>query len=159
LREESIMEKPSFKFVVVFNLVMNIPMAAAMSIGGMVFSGNASKLFTPALAVNILIGFVLACIINALFPIQGIAMKFPTLFKLDPESLPGHLVGNIPIVALFCVIIGLVMNFINVQIFAGAKAPAFLFAFLGTFIPCYILCFVVAMIFIPVAQKAAAATM
>ena len=44
----------------------------------------------------------------------------------------------------------------NVQVFAGAPFPAFIFAFLGTFIPMYILCYVVAMIFIPIAQGAAA---
>ena len=48
------------------------------------------------------------------------------------------------------------MNFVNVQLFAGAPFPAFLFAFLGTFIPMYVLCFVIAMICIPVAQGAAA---
>ncbi|MCR5580072.1 MAG: hypothetical protein K6F66_00660 [Pseudobutyrivibrio sp.] len=150
------MGKPSLKFFIVFNLVMNIPLATAMSIGGMIFSGNADKLLTPALLVNILIGFVLACIVNALFPIPVIAMKFPGIFKVDPESVPGRILGNVPVVAIFVVIIGLAMNFVNVQLFAGAPAPAFLFAFLGTFIPMYILCFIIAMIFIPIAQGAAA---
>ncbi len=150
------MGKPSLKFFVVFNLVMNIPLATAMSIGGMVFSGNADKLLSPALLVNILIGFILACIVNALVPIPLIAMGFPKLFKLDPESVPGRILGNVPVVFIFVVIIGLVMNFVNVQIFGGAPFPAFLFAFLGTFIPMYILCFIVAMICIPIAQGAAA---
>ena len=150
------MGKPSLKFFVVFNLVMNIPLATAMSIGGMIFSGNADKLLTPALLVNILIGFVLACIVNALVPIPLIAMGFPKLFKIDPESVPGRILGNVPVVCIFVIIIGLVMNFVNVQVFAGAPFPAFLFAFLGTFIPMYILCYIVAMIFIPIAQGAAA---
>ncbi|MBR1623078.1 MAG: hypothetical protein IJ675_04140 [Pseudobutyrivibrio sp.] len=150
------MGKPSLKFFIVFNLVMNIPLATAMSIGGMIFSGKADQLLTPGLLVNILIGFVLACIVNAVFPIPLIAMGFPKLFKIDPESIPGRILGNVPVVVIFVVIIGLAMNFVNVQLFAGAPAPAFLFAFLGTFIPMYILCFVVAMIFIPIAQGAAA---
>ena len=149
------MEKPSFKFFVVFNLVMNIPLATAMSIGGMIFSGNASKLLSMGLLINILLGFVLATIVNAVFPIPRIAMGFPRLFKVDPESVPGRILGNVPVVAIFVVIIGLAMNFLNVQLFGHAPAPAFLFAFLGTFIPMYILCFIVAMIFIPIAQKAA----
>jgi len=150
------MEKPSLKYFIVFNLVMNIPLATAMSVGGMLLSGNADKLATPALLVNILIGFVLACIVNAVFPIPVIAMKFPTLFKVNPESAGGRILGNVPVVLIFTLIIGLVMNFVNVQIFGGAPAPAFLFAFLGTLLPMYILCFVVAMIFIPIAQGAAA---
>ncbi len=150
------MGKPSLKFFVVFNLVMNIPLSTAMSIGGMVFSGNADKMLTtPSLPINILVGFIVACIVNALIPIPLIAMGFPKLFKVDPESVPGRILGNIPIVFIFVVIIGLIMNFLNVQIFAGAPFPAFLFAFLGTFIPMYVLCFIVAMIFIPIAQGAA----
>ena len=54
------MGKPSLKFFIVFNLVMNIPLATAMSIGGMIFSGNAANLATPALPINILLGFILA---------------------------------------------------------------------------------------------------
>ena len=151
------MGKPSLKFFIVFNLIMNIPMATAMSIGGMIFSGNADKMFTtPSLIVNILVGFVIACIVNALVPIPLIAMGFPKLFKIDPESIPGRFLGNVPVVFIFVIIIGLAMNLLNVQIFAGAPFPAFIFAFLGTFIPMYILCFVVAMIFIPIAQGTAA---
>ena len=151
------MGKPSLKFFIVFNLVMNIPLATAMSIGGMIFSGNADKMFTtPSLIVNILVGFVLACIVNALVPIPLIAMGFPKLFKVDPEAVPGRFLGNVPVVFIFVIIIGLAMNLLNVQIFAGAPFPAFIFAFLGTFIPMYILCYVVAMIFIPIAQGAAA---
>ena len=149
------MEKPSLKFFIVFNLVMNIPLATAMSIGGMLFSGNADKLFTPALLVNILLGFVFACIVNAALPIPLIAISFPKLFKIEPESVPGRILGNVPVVFIFVIIIGLVMNFANVQVFGGAPFPAFIFAFLGTFIPMYVLCFVVAMIFIPIAQGAA----
>lgn len=149
------MEKPSLKFFIVFNLVMNIPLATAMSIGGMLFSGNADKLLSPALLVNILLGFVFSCIVNAVVPIPLIAINFPKLFKVDPESVPGRILGNVPVVLIFVIIIGLVMNFANVQVFGGAPFPAFIFAFLGTFIPMYILCFVVAMIFIPIAQGAA----
>lgn len=149
------MEKPSLKFFIVFNLVMNIPLATAMSIGGMLFSGNADKLLTPALLVNILLGFVFACIVNAALPIPLIAISFPKLFKIEPESVPGRILGNVPVVFIFVIIIGLVMNFANVQVFGGAPFPAFIFAFLGTFIPMYVLCFVVAMIFIPIAQGAA----
>ena len=149
------MEKPSLKFFIVFNLVMNIPLATAMSIGGMLFSGNADKLLTPALLVNILLGFVFACIVNAALPIPLIAISFPKLFKIEPESVPGRILGNVPVVFIFVIIIGLVMNFANVQVFGGAPFPAFIFAVLGTFIPMYVLCFVVAMIFIPIAQGAA----
>lgn len=144
------MGKPSVKFLVVFNLVQNIPMAVAMSIAAPLLVNQ--PVFTLNLLVNILIGFVVATLINLLLPIQKIAMGFPGLFKVNPESIGGRLLGNIPVCLIFTVIVGLVMNLYNVRAF-----PAFLFAFLGTFVPMYLILFVVALIFVPIATKAAMA--
>jgi len=144
------MGKPSVKFLVVFNLVQNIPMAIAMSITAPLLVHQ--PVFTVNLLVNILLGFVLATIINLVLPIQAIAMGFPKLFKVEPESIGGRLLGNIPVCLIFTVIIGLVLNLYNVR-----AVPDFLFAFLGTFIPMYLVLFVVALIFVPIATKAAMA--
>lgn len=144
------MGKPSVKFLVVFNLVQNIPMAVAMSIAAPLLAGQ--PVFNLNLLINILIGFVVATLINLLLPIQKIAMGFPKLFKVDPEKIGGRLLGNIPVCLIFTVIVGLVMNLYNVR-----AVPAFLFAFLGTFIPMYLILFVVALIFVPIATKAAMA--
>lgn len=144
------MEKPSAKFIIVMNVVMNLPMAIAMSATAPVLMGQ--PVFTLNLLVNILIGFVLACLINVVIPIQKLTMKFPALFKLNPESIGGRVVGNIPACLIFVVIIGLILTFYNVR-----QVPAFIFAFIGTFIPLYIVCFIVSMIFAPLAMKAAMA--
>ncbi len=144
------MGKPSVKFLVVFNLVQNIPMAVAMSIAAPLLVNQ--PVFTLNLLVNILIGFVVSTLVNLLLPIQKIAMGFPKLFKVNPEGVVGHLLGNIPVCLIFTVIVGLVMNLYNVR-----AVPAFLFAFLGTFIPMYLILFVVALIFVPIATKAAMA--
>ncbi len=144
------MQKPGIKFLAVFNLVLNLPMAVAMSITAPLLVKM--PVFTPNLAVNILIGFVMATLINLLLPIQAIAMGFPALFKVDPKSFGGLFLGNIPVCAIFVVIIGLVMNYYNVR-----AVPDFIFALIGTFIPMYLVCFVVAMIFMPIATKLAIA--
>lgn len=141
------MEKPGIKFIAVFNLVLNLPMAIAMSIAAPIFAKQ--PVFTFNLLINILIGFVLACVINLVIPIQKISMGFAKLFKADPESFVGRLLGNFPVCLIFVLIIGLVLTAYNVKAF-----PAFLFAFLGTFIPLYIICFIVAMIFLPLATMA-----
>lgn len=144
------MQKPSVKFIVVFNLVQNIPMAIAMSVTAPLLVHQ--PVFTLNLLVNILIGFVLATLINLLIPIPKIAMGFPALFKINPEGIAGRIVGNIPVCFIFNFIIGLVLNLYNVR-----AVPDFLFAFLGTFIPMYLVLFVVALIFVPIATKAAMA--
>lgn len=144
------MGKPSAKFLTVFNLVLNLPMAIAMSVTAPIVVGQ--PVFTPNLIVNILIGFVMATAINLLLPIPKISAWFAGLFKQKPDSFLGGFLGNIPVCCIFVVIIGLVMNLYNVR-----KVPDFLFAFIGTFIPMYIVCFIVALIFMPIALKAAAA--
>lgn len=144
------MNKPSVKFLVVMNVVANLPMAIAMSVAAPLLSGQPIEMGN--LLINVLIGFILACLINILLPIQKISKGFASLFKLNPESFAGNLVGNIPACLIFVVIIGLVLTYYNVR-----QVPVFLFAFAGTFLPLYVICFIVSMIFIPLALKAAIA--
>lgn len=144
------MKKPSAKFIIVMNVVANLPMAIAMSVTAALLAKQ--PLFTLNLLINILIGFVLACLINLVLPIQKITHAFPAMFKLNPESFWGSFVGNIPACFIFVGIIGFIMSLYNVR-----QAPAFIFAYIGTFIPLYIVCFIVSMIFVPIAIKAATA--
>ena len=100
------MGKPSAKFLTVFNLVLNLPMAIAMSVTAPIVVGQ--PVFTPNLIVNILIGFVMATAINLLLPIPKISAWFAGLFKQKPDSFLGGFLGNIPVCCIFVVIIGLV---------------------------------------------------
>lgn len=141
-------EKPSFKQIVIINLVNNIPMAIIMSTVAPIIGGQ--KIEINNWIMNVLIAFVIACIINAVVPIPLIAKKFPTLFKLNSDKFIGRAVGNIPIAFIFVVIIGLVLTYYNVRL-----VPVFIFAFIATFIPLYLICFVVSMITNPIAMKLA----
>jgi len=141
-------EKPSFKQIATINLVNNIPMALIMSTVAPLIGGQ--KIEINNWIINVLIAFVIACVINAVVPVPLIAKKFPTLFKLDPNKFAGRVVGNIPIAFIFVVIIGLVLTYYNVRL-----VPVFIFAFIATFIPLYLICFVVSMITNPIAMKLA----
>lgn len=141
-------QKPDGKAIVIINLVNNIPMAIVMSITAPLLMGI--PLEFGSVMSNILIAFVLACLINAALPIPAVAAGFAGLFRQNPESMPGRLLGNIPVCLLFVVIIGLVLNLYNVR-----QVPAFLFAFLGTFPPLYGVCFLVSLVTNPIASKLA----
>lgn len=147
--QKSIVKKPSLKALIVQNLIMNIPIALAMSISASLLSGNGITARTWWLA---LLGFVLACIINVVFPIPKILVGFAGLFKVNPDSLGGALVGNIAVNFLFVTIINLVMTAINVPVL-----PDFFFAFLGLYIPLYLICYVVSFLVSKPALMAAAA--
>ncbi|MGM9536038.1 MAG: hypothetical protein ACI3VR_12320 [Intestinibacter sp.] len=141
-------QKPSLKQIGILNVVNNIPMAIIMSTAAPLLGGQNLQLNNWIM--NVIIAFVIACIINLVVPVGLIANKFPTLFKLDSNKLPGRIIGNIPVAFIFVVIIGLILTYYNVRL-----VPIFIFAFLGTFIPLYLICFVVSMITNPVAMKLA----
>lgn len=155
MKERANMGKPGLKFLVVFSTIVNIPMSIAMSLCGLIFSGHASELLSPALPMSILVSFVLACIVMAIIPLPRLAMGFPRVFGLDPESLIGRLVGNIPTNLIFVVLVGLCMDFLNVQVLGGAPFPAFIFAFLHTFIPMFVVCYIITFFIIPIARRIA----
>ena len=149
------MEKPGIKFIVIFNTVLCLPLAIVMSVTATLLNGE--PLLTPNLFMNVLIGFITSFAINLLVPIQLISAKFAGLFKLNPESLPGALVGGLPVCLIFTVVVGLVLTFYNVVIVAHQPVPVVIFAFLGTAIPLYCVLFVASQIFTPIALKAAQA--
>lgn len=141
-------QKLSLRPIVIINLVNNIPMAIVMSTAAPLLAGM--PLAFPGWAANVIIAFILACIINIAIPIPLIAGGFPGLLKLNPESVPGRIVGNIPVCLVFVLIIGLILTYYNVRM-----VPVFIFAFLDTFAPLYLICFVVSMITNPIAMKLA----
>ncbi|MGL5436077.1 MAG: hypothetical protein ACRDBO_11845 [Lachnospiraceae bacterium] len=142
------MQKPTGKQIAILNIVNNTPMAIVMSTVAPLLAGM--PLMFSGWLTNVIIAFVIACIINLVIPVPLIAVKFPALFKLDPHSFIGRVVGTLLLAAIFVLIIGLLLNLYNVRVF-----PIFIFAFLDTFLPLYLVCFVVAMIFNPVADKLA----
>lgn len=144
-------QKPSFKQIAVINLVNNIPMAIIMSTVAPLLSGQ--PIVLNNWFMNVIIAFVIACIINVVIPVPLIAKKFPAVFKLDPETFAGRVVGNVLVALIFVVIIGLSLSYYNVKL-----VPVFIFAFLSTFLPLYLICFVISMITNPIAMKLAGMT-
>lgn len=139
-------QKPSFKQIAILNLVNNIPMAIIMSTVSPLIAGQPIEI--KNWTMNVIIAFVIACIINAILPIPKIVKKTANIFKADENSFKGALLGNIPVAFIFVVIIGLILTYYNVRM-----VPVFIFAFLQTFLPLYVICFIVAMITNPIAMK------
>lgn len=142
------MQKPTGKQFLILNLVNNTPMAVVMSTAAPLLAGM--PLEFSGWMMNVIIAFILACIINLVIPVPLIAVRFPALFRLDPKSFAGRVVGTLLLAAIFVLIIGLLLNVYNVRQF-----PAFIFAFLDTFVPLWLICFVVALITNPAADKLA----
>lgn len=141
-------QKPKLHSIVIINLINNIPMAIVMSTAAPLLSGMPMTL--SSWAVNVMLAFILACMINIVIPVPLVAGGFARMLKLEPENVSGRIAGNIPVCLIFVLVIGLILTYYNVRM-----VPAFIFAFLGTFLPLYLICFAVSMITNPIAMKLA----
>ena len=147
------MQKPSAKWIIIFNLVLDLPMAIVMSISANLL--NHQPAIGPNTPINVLIGFCLAFLINAILPIQKIQEGFAGLFKRDPHSLAGNLVGSIPVCLIFTVGIGLPLTWWNLRGVPAEFRPPVFGAFMSTFVPLFIILYIVAFIMTPIAMKVA----
>ncbi|MDM8212446.1 hypothetical protein QUW13_00980 [Enterococcus hirae] len=134
--------------IIILNVVNNLPLAIAITTVAPALADI--KIGLTGWLINVAIAFVVACLVNFVFPIPMIAERFPRIFHLDPKKFSGRLVANLPINLLFVLTIGLISNLYNVRAF-----PDFVFAFLATFLPIYVITFVLSMITNPIAQKLA----
>jgi len=154
------MQKPSFKWVLIFNIVLDLPMAIVMSISATLLN-KAPLLFFPNLLSNIAIGFILAFLINVILPIPLISAGFAGLFRIKPHTIAENLVGGLPVCLIFTFGIGLPLSAFN--LFVASKNvpgvefnfPAVWGSFMATFIPLYIILYIVAFIMTPIAATCA----
>ena len=151
-RRDIYMQKPSAKWVIIFNIVLDLPMAIIMAVSAALLS-HQPLVLVPNLLSNIVIAFCLAFLINVILPIPLISAKFAGLFGIKPHTLGESLVGGIPVCLIFNVGIGLPLTIFKLAMAHQLKMlwPAFF----GTFIPLYIILYIVAFIMTPIAAKAA----
>lgn len=147
--------KPSAKFLIVFNVVMNLPIAVALAVTATLMTGGPAAFGTAQPYLMCLLGFVIACIVAAVVPVNKINMGFPKLFKLDPEKIGGRLVANIPVALIFTAVILAVMIVLNVGPAVHYAMGPMVGAFFGMLLPLTVVAYIVSMIFAPIAVKAA----
>lgn len=146
------MQKPSMKWVIIFNVVLDLPMAIVMSVSAALLA-HQPLVLVPNLLSNIVIGFVLAFLINVILPIPLISAKFAGLFHIKPHTLAENLVGSLPVCLIFTVGIGAPLTAFNLGM--AGQMNMFWQAFLGTFLPLYAILYVVAFIMTPIAATVA----
>lgn len=139
------MNKTALKKIVISDLIINLPISMALSMTADILHHLPFSLHTLKM---IGISFVLACVISLILPIPKIAHGASELFHLDPASLAGRLVSNIPVCLIFVILIGLTMIAINVP-----DPKLILPAFTSTFLTNYIVCYIVAFTVVPIAGK------
>lgn len=131
----------STKWRVVNTLLMNIPIAAAISITAQLpaIGMIVWKLFF----INFAIAYVLSFIVGMSVPAVKWGIGFAKLCKTKPGSLPFGLCINAVVNLVYVVANEIVLTYFNVVMLNGAPFIAFIFGILETFIPIYIVGFIV----------------
>ena len=147
--------QPGAKFLVVFNLTENTPLAVVMSLAAPLLSGQ--PIVPQSFILNVVVAFIIATILNLVIPVQKLSQAVPAALHLDPHGLPGVLVGNVIPALIFVIVIGLSLTAMNVIPHLPPEAPAAAAVFgefMATALPLYVLCYIISLIMTPIALKA-----
>ena len=111
---------------IIFGVVFNAIVALGMCITADLLNGGLSS----RTILMYLVGFTCAFILSLVIDSPKLSATFAKLFKLDPKSLAGQLVGGILPAFVNTIVICLVMLIINVNPFEIGFVP-FVFAYLS----------------------------
>ena len=146
------MGKPGKKWIIIFNVVMDLVMAVIMSIAGILLAHQKIVLY-PNLVVTIALSFAIAFAVSMIVPIHKIEIGFPGLLHIKPHTLTEKLVGIIPVSLIFTVIVGGALTLFN--LYLAHHTEQFPRAFLGSFLPMLLIVYVVVFIMTPVSAAIA----
>lgn len=146
------MGKRGKKWIIVYNAVMYLVVAAAMSISSILLQ-NQKLIFFPNLVMDIVISFVIAFLVSMILPVPKISVGFAGLLHIKPHTLREKLAGNIPVCLIFTVIVSGVLTLLN--LFMAHHTELFWKTFPGSLLPMLGIMYVVTFIMTPIASSAA----
>ncbi|MFD1672004.1 hypothetical protein ACFQ5M_07850 [Agrilactobacillus yilanensis] len=131
--------KVSLKQDIIINLINNVP--TALAIPTVAFIVSNTKATVTNWFINVLLAFVVSCIVYFIFPLGKIAIAVPSYFHIAPKNILGRLIGNIPVNFINVLIIGTTLNYYNLRQF-----PEFIFSLLATIAPIYLVSYLLSTI-------------
>ena len=146
------MGKPGKKWIIIFNVVMDLVMAVILSISAILLAHQKIALY-PNLTAGIALSFVFAFAVSMIVPIHKIEVGFPGLLHIKPHTLTEKLVGIIPVSLIFTVIVGGALTFLN--LYLAHQTEQFPRTYLGSFLPMFLIVYAVVFIMTPVSAAIA----
>lgn len=131
----------STKCKVIYTLLMNIPIALAISL-------TAQLLATGTVIVNLLLinfglAYVISFVVGMFLPVGKWGFGFAMALKAEPDTLKFGLLVNLVINFVYVLVNSLILTFFNVIILGHAPIIAYFIGFATTFIPLYIVGYIV----------------
>ena len=131
----------SKKWRIVNTLIMNIPVAACISLTAQLLA--IGKVIVPLFFINFTIAYILSFFIGMYVPSVKWGMNFAKAFKAKPSTLPFGLCINVVVNLVYVTANEIVLTYFNVAILNKAPLIAVVFGILETFIPIYIVGYIV----------------
>ncbi len=146
------MEK-SLKYRAANTLIMNIPVAAAISLTAQLLAIH--TVIPQLFFINFGIAYVISFLIGMFIPAVRWGIGFATVCKAKPDSLPFGLCINVIVNLVYVVINCIILTFFNVVILNGAPVIAFFIGMATTFVPIYLVGYVVSFLWNRPSEKIA----
>lgn len=134
----------SFKFRLVNALIMNIPVAATISLVAQYLAIH--TIILPLFLINFVIAYIVSTLVGVFIPAVKWGFGFAMACKAQPDTLKFGLCINAVVNLVYVVCNSIVLTYFNVVIMNHAPVIAVLFGILETFIPIYIVGFIVSFI-------------
>ncbi|WP_197029561.1 hypothetical protein [Butyrivibrio sp. AE3004] len=143
--------KKSFKYRAVNALIMNVPIALAISLTAQLLAIH--TVIPQLLIINFLIAYVISFVIGVAIPCVEWGVSFAMFCKTKPDTLPFGLCINAVVNLTYVVINCLILTYFNVCILNHAPIIAYFIGMLTTFVPIYIVGFIVSFLWNRPAEK------
>ncbi len=131
----------STKYRVVNTLVMNIPVALAISLSAQLLATGSVNV--GLLLLNFFLAYIISFGVGMLLPLVPWGLGFASACKAKPDSLPFGLLVNLIVNLGYVVVNCIILTFFNVVILSKAPIIAFFMGIVTTFIPIYIVGYIV----------------
>ncbi|SDB26584.1 hypothetical protein [Butyrivibrio sp. INlla16] len=143
--------KKSFKYRAVNALIMNIPIALAISLTAQLLAIH--TVIPQLLLINFIIAYAVSFVVGVTLPCVGWGIGFANFCKTKPNTLPFGLCINAVVNLTYVVINSLILTYFNVVILNHAPIIAYFIGMATTFIPIYIVGYIVSFLWNRPAEK------
>lgn len=134
----------STKCKVVYTLVMNTPIAIAISLTAQLLATGTVNI--KLLLINFALAYAISFAVGMFIPVEKWGVGFAMACKAKPDTLKFGLLVNIIIDLVYVIVNCLILTYFNVIILGHAPLIAYFIGIASMFVPIYIVGYIVSFI-------------
>ncbi len=144
----------SLKRKTLYTLIMNVPIALAISLTAQLLATGTVVL--QLLLLNFTLAYIISFVVGMVIPVVRWGAGFAGLFHAKPDSLLFGLLVNVIVNLVYVAVNCLILTWFNVVYLGGQPMQVYLIAMISTFVPIYLVGYVVSFLWNTPAMKLSA---